>query len=284
MFRRVRRSDEIIGFAFSGGGSRGAVQAGLLRGLTELNVWPRVVAGTSAGAVNAGWFALHPNRLDRLEAIWLQLRTQDVFPGGRVRMLMNLSRGGYVHAADAWERFLRNNIGDACFEDTQIPLAVVAVRLSDGKRVVFESGEIVPAVMASTAIPGVFPPYRIGDELYVDGGVLEYLPVPTALQQGATTIYALDCSWFEVGECRTSSVTDRSARIAARHYADQVVQLPSTRGAAVHLLRPPIPEYDDARDFRHTAEMLQGGYEFAREYVLNGSGNAAGGPTNTSAG
>jgi NTE family protein len=256
----------------------------MLRGLTEAGVRPHVIAGTSAGAVNAGWFALHPNRLDRLEAIWLQLRTQDVFPGGRVRMLMNLTRGGYIHAANGWETFLRANVGDACFEDAQIPLAVVAVRLSDGQRVVFNSGEIVPAVMASTAIPGVFPPYRIGEELYVDGGVLEYLPVPTVLEQGATSIYALDCSWFEKGECRTASVTDRSARIAAQHYADRIVQFPSTRGADVMLLRPPLPEFDDARDFRHTAEMLEGGYTFARDFLTRGVGNPIESPVRTTAG
>ncbi len=267
MFRRFRRSEEVVGFAFSGGGSRGASQAGMLRALTEAGVRPDAMAGTSAGAVNAGWFGLHPHRLDRLEAIWLALRTQDIFPGGRVRMLMNLSRSGYIHAADAWERFLRLHIGSAAFEDAQIPFTVVAVRLSDGKRVVFDSGEIVPAVMASTAIPGVFPPYSIAGELYVDGGVLEYLPIPTILKQGATTIFALDCSWFSREIMKGASVADRSARIAAQAYSDRVCQLPTSRGASIHLLRPPLREYDDARDFRHTAELLEGGFEYARHHL-----------------
>lgn len=284
MFRRFRRPEEVVGFAFSGGGSRGAVQAGMLRALTEAGVHPDVMTGTSAGAVNAGWFGLHPHRLDRLEAIWLELRTQDVFPGGRVRMLMNLSRSGYFHAADAWEKFLRLHIGSATFEDAQIPFAVVAVRLSDGKRVVFDSGEIVPAVMASTAIPGVFPPHAIGDELYVDGGVLEYLPVPTILEQGATTIFALDSSWFSSEVVRGASVVDRAARVAAQAYSDRVCQLPSARGASIHLLRPPLREYDDARDFRHTAELLEGGFDYARDFLaaLAAQGEAA--PPHSTAG
>lgn len=170
MFRRFRRHDDVIGFALSGGGSRSAAHVGALKALLEAGITPHRVAGTSAGAVNAAWIALHPHRLDRLEAIWLSLRRQDVFPGSRLSVVMNLVRRGFVHRADMWEAFLKRHVGEACFEDCQLPCSVTAVQLSDGARVVFEHGGLVPALMASTAIPGVFPPYRIGDELYVDGG------------------------------------------------------------------------------------------------------------------
>src|SRR5690242_5332103 len=105
MFRRQRR-EEVVGFALSGGGARGATQAGALRALTEAGIWPTVVAGTSAGAVNAAWLALYPDRLDRLHEIWLRLRMKDVFPGGRTRMLLNMTRRGYVHHAGMWEEGL----------------------------------------------------------------------------------------------------------------------------------------------------------------------------------
>src|SRR5579864_7051099 len=97
MFGRFRRADDGIGYAFSGGGARTAVQVGMLRALTEAGIRPSLVAGTSAGAVNAAWFALFPERQDRLEEIWLELRTRDIFPGGRLRILYNLARKGYVH-------------------------------------------------------------------------------------------------------------------------------------------------------------------------------------------
>jgi len=267
VIRRERRTEEIIGFALSGGGARGASQAGALKAITEAGIWPQLVAGTSAGAVNAAWLALHPHRLDKLEAIWLALRTQDVFPGNRVRLLLNFTRRGYVHAADAWESFLVQHLGNARFEETELSCAVVAVRLSDGERVVFERGELVPAIMASTAIPGVFPPYCIGGELYVDGGVLEFLPVPTLIERGATVTYAMDSSWFGPMSSEIGAVVDRCSRISARASADMVTSLPSTRGTSVHLLRPELKEFADARDFRHSAELVRAGYDQASQYL-----------------
>jgi NTE family protein len=271
MFGRFRRNEDHVGFALSGGGARGACQVGALKALTEAGIWPHMVAGTSAGAVNAAWFALFPHRLDRLEAIWMALRTRDVFPGNRVRVVVNISRHGYVHGSEQWEAFLRRQVGEARFEDMAIPCSVVAVRLSDGRRVVFDSGEIVPAIMASTAIPGIFPPYRIGDELYVDGGVLEYLPVPTLLERNAATIYALDCSWFGPAASDQGSIVDRCGRIGAAAAVEAVTSISTTRGRKVHLLRPELPEIGDARDFRHTAELILAGYEQAQRYVQNGS-------------
>src|SRR5947209_2974641 len=172
MFRRFRRVEEVTAFALSGGGSRSAAQVGVLKALLDAGVSARLLTGTSAGAVNAVWCALYPDRLDRLEAIWLALRTRDVFPGGRVGALYNMARRGHVYSARAWEAYLRREMGTARFEDMLLPCAVTAVRLSDGKRVILDSGEVVPALMASTAIPGIFPPYAIDGEMYVDGGVL----------------------------------------------------------------------------------------------------------------
>lgn len=267
MFRRFRRTDETIGFALSGGGSRGASQVGGLRALIEAGVSPHLIAGTSAGAVNAAWFGLFPERLDQMEAIWLGLRQRDVFPGGRARMLFNMARRGYVHDSTGWERLLRAHYQDATFEDTSIPCAVVAVRLRDGARVVFDSGPIVPALMASTAIPGVFPAYRIGGELYVDGGLLEYMPVATLLERGATTVYALDCSHYRPDSVDTEPVVDRCGRIAAQASVAALTALSQARGRAVHVLRPELPVLPDGRDFRLTADLVRAGYEYTMEYL-----------------
>jgi NTE family protein len=250
---------------------------GALQALAEVGVRPQVVAGTSAGAVNAAWYALHPQRLDALAAIWLALRRQDIFPGSRVQVLFNLARRGYVHRADRWERFLRNQVGSLRFEDAVLPCAVVAVRLRDGERVAFRSGEVVPALMASTAIPGVFPPYPIDGEMYIDGGVIEPLPIPTVLEMGATTVWALDCSWLGQEPAGPGSTVDRSGRIAARAYVQQQTRLTATRGRIVHLLQPELPEFHDARDFSRTSELIEAGYTHARGYLRAvAKGNEAG--------
>ena len=266
MFGRSRRNHEVIGFALSGGGARAAAQVGALRALTEAGIHPALIAGTSAGAVNAAWYALNPGRLDRLEEIWQGLRRREIFPGGNVRVLYNLARRGYVHEARGWEAFLRQQVGDARFEDAEIQCAAVAVRLADGRVTVFETGEVVPAVMASTAIPGVFPPYRMHGELYVDGGVVEFLPIATLVERGATLVYSVDCSYFLPQE-NDGSVVDRCARIGASASATLALALHATRGNVVHHLRPELPALDDAREFSQSAQLIAIGYDHTRRYL-----------------
>ena len=256
-----------IGFALSGGGSRSASQVGALKALTEVGIWPDALAGTSAGAVNAAWFALHPNELEGHQALWLGLRSRDIFPGNRFRNLLNLARHGYIHGAEAWEAYVRQKFARTRFEDMHFPCSVVAVSLRSGRRVVFDSGEIAPAIMASTAIPGVFPPYRIGNELYVDGGVLEFMPIPSLLERSVTTIYALDCSAFSVNPEPQVSVVDRCARLSATRDVYQSMSLAMAHGCTVHLLRPELPEISDGRHFHRTAEFVLAGYEDARRYL-----------------
>jgi NTE family protein len=267
MFRRSRRTEDVIGLAFSGGGSRGASQLGALKALLESGIEPQLVAGTSAGAVNAAWYALHPDRIEDQELLWRRLRMSDVFPGNRVTVLYNLTRRGYVHEPSAWERMLWREFGRARFEDLQIPCAVSAVNLSTGRRAVLDSGLIVPALMASTAIPGVFPPYRLGSDIYVDGGVLEYLPLDNLFERGATEVFAFDCSSYQMGLDFVDSVADRCGRIAARDAALRTVTLATSQGRHVHLLQPDLPEFADARDFSHTDELIRAGYDHAASYL-----------------
>jgi predicted acylesterase/phospholipase RssA len=210
---------------------------------------------------------MYPQQIDHLEALWLALRTKDVFPSSKLRILLNVTRSGFVHRADAWERFLRGHLADACFEDLSLPCAVVAVRLDDGARIVFDSGPILPALMASTAIPGIFPPYRMGDAHFVDGGLVEYMPVPSLIERGATTIYGLDCSHVGADFSETRRIIDRCARIAAQSWVGSATTLPASRGRTIHVLRPELPELANGTDFGRTAELMLMGYRHAREYI-----------------
>ncbi|MGH2448396.1 MAG: patatin-like phospholipase family protein [Chloroflexota bacterium] len=274
VFRLSRNSDEVIGFALSGGGPRGASQVGALKALSEAGIRAAMVTGSSVGAINAAWYSLFPNRLDRLEALWMGLSRRDIFPGTPPRILLNLARRGYLHSSHSLERFLRRQIGDTTFEQCVIPCVVVAVRLSDGRLTLFDSGEIVPAVMASSSIPGVFPPYRIDDELYVDGGVLEYLPLRPLWERGVSEAYALDCSYFQI-DADPEGVLDRCARISCQKSVDLETSLAATRGRKAHLLRPPLPETSDGRDFSASRELVQAGYSHATEYLRHAMGHAS---------
>ncbi|GAC1469906.1 MAG: patatin-like phospholipase family protein [Chloroflexota bacterium] len=256
-----------VGFALSGGGSRAACEVGMLRALDEAGIHADVLAGTSAGAVIGIWQALFPDRIDRLESIWLSLRTQDVFPGNRLQLLANFVRHGHVHAARSWERFLRRHFEDARFEDLSMPCGVVAVELTTGAVHVFDSGEIVPAVMASTAIPGVFPPVAIEDRMYVDGGLLEYLPVTPLLAHDVDVVYGLDCSYLEPHVGRGWAVMDRCDRISARADADAALGRVSQSDIEMQLLRPPLPDVADPRSFAQSAALIRAGYDYVASYL-----------------
>lgn len=252
-----------VAFALSGGGARAAAQVGLLRALVDQRIHPDMVVGASSGAVNGAWYALHPDRLDDLEEVWLGLTTRGIFPGTLPRFAYNFARHGYMHGIDSWGRILARYFGSTRIEDAAIPLGVVAVRLLDGAAASLESGPTVPALMASTSVPGVFPPQSVAGELYVDGAVVEFLPIPTATKRGATTIYALDCSDYPPGDGRLGLAMDRAGQIGSTAWVRMAVEQARERDVEVHLLRPPLGELYDGRDFRQTKRLITAGFEYA---------------------
>lgn len=181
---------------FSGGGPLGALQVGALRALYEHDVWPHLAVGTSVGALNATWTAFEPNLhgLEHLESIWSNLKDSDLFPGGRfkaswARMLV---RGNRVFENTGLSKLIDRTLGDARFEDAQIPLGVTVTDLETGDERLVSSGPIKRAVLASTSMPGVFPPVDIEGRQYIDGGVANNVPIAPAYAMGGRTIYVMN--------------------------------------------------------------------------------------------
>lgn len=258
-----------VAIALSGGGARGAVQVGMLRALIERGIMPDMVIGASAGAVNGAWYALHPDRLDALEGVWLSLTRRGVFPGTIAHNAYNFMRHGHVHRSTSWQRILRNSFGEERIEDAPVPLTLLTVRLADGEVIRFQSGTVVPVLMASTAVPGLFPPQRLNGDIHVDGAVVEFLPIPTAVDMGATRIYALDCSAYPEGDGRSGLTMDRAAQIAATAWVRLVINEAHTRGVEVIRLRPPLSEVMDGRDFSQTRKLIRSGFEYASSVLAD---------------
>lgn len=151
------------------------------------------VVGSSVGAINAAYYAHNPglDGVRKLETIWRGLDQSSVFP---VRMLDGvralLGRDYLVHPASL-SRLLRQHFPFNRLEQTLIPCHVVTTDLLEGIEVRVSSGELIPALLASTAIPGVFPPVQIGGRFLIDGGAANHTPVSTALDLGATKIVVL---------------------------------------------------------------------------------------------
>lgn len=197
--RLAQRRKDRTAFVLSGGGPYGAIQVGMLKGLFEAGVKPDLVVGTSAGAMNAAFVAIDPSSdgIRRLERIWTSIDDDDLFPGSRnkrnwARLLM---RGNRVFDNTGLASIIIRHLGsDISFEDTQIPLSIVATELGSGAEKIFTSGRLLEPLLASAAMPSIWPPVEIDGKSYVDGGVVNSVPVAPAVAQGASKLYVINCS------------------------------------------------------------------------------------------
>ncbi len=185
-------------FVLSGGGNLGSLQAGMVRALYRQGITPDVIVGTSVGALNGAWLAARGPRADveELVDVWMSMRRADVFPAewfGGIKSLVG--RRDHLISASGLRRVLHRHLGNLKFADMLIPLHVVATDISTGHDVLLSHGDIIDAVCASAAIPGVFPTVRIDGRTLVDGGVVNNCPISQAIELGASTIYVLPCGY-----------------------------------------------------------------------------------------
>lgn len=179
-------------FVLAGGGSLGAVQVGMLEALVEAGERPDIVVGASVGALNAGFFAGDPTArgVARLAEIWRGLRRSDVFPLTVRSALRWLGSADALFESANLRRLIERNLPYGNLEDAPIPVHVVATSLG-GVAVRLSSGPAVEAILASAAIPVVFPSVEIGDQHLMDGAVSGNTPVLTAAELGARRLIVL---------------------------------------------------------------------------------------------
>jgi len=197
--RLAHRRKDNVAFVFSGGGPLGALQVGTLKALFEHDIRPDLAVGTSVGALNATWLSFDPTPegIERLETQWLRMKDSDLFPGGgrfKASWARMLVRGNRIHENIGIRRVIETTLGRPRFEDAQIPLVVTATDLETGDEKIFTSGDIVDPLLASTAMPGIFPPVPIAGRNYIDGGVANNVPISPAAEMGATTVYVMDAT------------------------------------------------------------------------------------------
>lgn len=196
------RSRGRTAFVLGGGGVLGSIQVGQLEALVRAGIVPDVLIGSSVGALNGAAIAARPN-LEGIECLrdtWLGLTAEDIFPGSRISRAVNaIRRGDHLHSNSGIRR-LAGMVQAHSFSELARPLHVCAANLRTGDEHWFTEGPLEPAILASTAIPGVFPPVVVNDERYVDGGVVNNIPVSRAVELGASTIYVLTCGQARASE------------------------------------------------------------------------------------
>ena len=187
-----------VGFVLGGGGSLGAVQVGMLEALTERGVTPDLVIGTSVGSLNGAVIALNPTgAANRLSHAWARITRQQVFPGGLLAQARTLQRTKtHLFPNTGLAAVVADFIGSTTtFADLSLPFAAVATDIATASPLVIRDGLLLPALLASAAIPGIFPPVDLDGHRFYDGGVVANVPLQQALTMGASSLVVLDCTF-----------------------------------------------------------------------------------------
>ncbi|MFE6971684.1 patatin-like phospholipase family protein [Isoptericola sp. NPDC057653] len=269
-----------VAFVLGGGGVRGAVQVGMLQALFEAGVVPDLVVGTSIGAINGAAVAAEPSLdvVDLLGEAWASPTASEVYGEPWYRQLGRLARSRtHLYDPAALRRLIAGTLGDrTTFEDLRVPLVVVAASIERASERWFDSGPLVEAVLASASVPGALPPTEIDGEHYVDGGMVNSIPLGEAVRRGATTVYVLQVGRVEeplTVPTKPSDVARVSFEIARRHRYFR--ELEEARAVAtVHVLPTggSLPGDDRLGAFRKldaTRRRVAQSYAAAREYLAS---------------
>jgi NTE family protein len=238
----------------------------MLRALTRSGIRPDLVVGTSAGAINAYCFAQHPTEkgLDRLQRLWCGVRRRDIFPVNAWHILSGLAgrRDGVVSPRHL-RAFLGRHVGTGALQDTYVPVHIVATDLAAGQPVVLSRGSALEALVASAALPGVFPPVVVDNRTLVDGGVTSDVPIREAEELGATETYVLpSVGPSEPWELPHGAVPVLLQAVSHLFGRAAAADLAEARGQ-VHVLPAPAGGAANPFDFRATAQLVEQSYQAA---------------------
>jgi NTE family protein len=254
----------ITAFVLSGGGNQGVSQVGMLRALLERGIVPDVVIGTSAGALNGAALCTSPTleKIDELEDVWISLTGDKIFPAGAIKRVWNiLRRDDHLISSRGLADVIAAAKPAATFADLQVPLRVVATDLTTGDELLIVNGPLAPALLASAAMPGIFPPVEFNGHVLVDGAVVNLVPISHALAGPVDRIFVLDAS-DPIGERPIRSPLDVVVRAFGisrdLRFELELDWVPDTVEVTV---LPQPPDARDMFDFSGGQELIDTAYE-----------------------
>jgi NTE family protein len=270
----------VIAFVLSGGASLGAIEVGMLRALYEREIAPELIVGASAGAVNGAYIASRPATVQTAESlaeVWLSLRTIVVFPPNPVTAVLGLlGQRDHLVPNDGIKALLEKHMQFERLEDASIPFHVIATDVLNGAERRLSQGDAEAAVLASAAIPGVYPAIEFEGETLVDGGVSDNTPISIAAELGATKIYVLP-----TGIPCTLPTPPKGALQMLVHAITLLINQRLTRDietfsheAELIVLPPPCPNDVLASDFSQARLLIDEGYKNARDALEQGDSTA----------
>ncbi|MCB1109544.1 MAG: patatin-like phospholipase family protein [Chlamydiia bacterium] len=244
-----------VALVLGGGGSKGLAHVGVLYELEQAGIHPDLIVGCSAGAIIGALYADQPH-VKRLENLLIRLRRSDLMDFSLFSSPFGVVKGLLLRG------FLKENLEARTFDQLQIPFIAVATDLSTGELIELGGGELIPAIHASAAVPGVFNPVKYLGRYLVDGGAANPIPVDVAKKYKARVVIAID-----VGEDLSSrepyhffGVARRSLEISHRKLSEYV-----TRNADV-VIRMNFQDLGMFSD-RYNQEIYEQGREKGREMI-----------------
>lgn len=254
----------------------------MLRALTERGIVPDIVLGCSVGALNGAGYCMDPTMegVEQIEEHWRRTTSADLMPSSRIPSAVQLLRkGASLHDNSGLRDGLERLLGPGCrFEDLQLAFQCVATDVEAAVARWFDEGDLVTAILASTALPGVYPPVIIDAEAFIDGGVVDNVPLGRAVELGCRTIYVLHVGPHGRPDAEIRRPLDglRQAYWIARNsgFARDLADLPEKVEAVV--LPPgerPDLKYDD---FSQTEELIAQGHRNAASFLDERAAEAEG--------
>jgi NTE family protein len=274
------RSD--TAFVLGGGGVLGAHEVGMLRALAESSIVPDLILGTSVGAINGALFASDPTTagVDRLSELWRDSNVAELSPSAVLRRIATLARSGtHLESLEVAREHLLAALPVRRVEDLQIRFQCVAASIERAAEHWFITGDLADVVLASCAVPGILPPVKIGEEHFIDGGLVNSIPVARAVALGAKSIYVLQVGRLEKPlkpPKRPWEVGLVAFEVARRHrFAHDLQSLPD--GVQLHVMPTGgsvAPAYNDVtgalrlrRIARTVQTQIDSSYEASLRYL-----------------
>jgi NTE family protein len=265
-------------FVLGGGGLLGAVEVGMLRALFEAGIRPDLLLGTSVGALNGAIVAAHPGDdvVDRLIGLWRSaVGSKEVYGDNAVRQVTRAVRTGtHLYSSRPLRERLAQELGERTFTDLEVEFQCCAASIERAAEHWFTQGRVVDAVVASAAVPGLLRPAVVDGEHYLDGGIVNSIPVGRAVECGATTVYVLQVGRVDrplTPPRRPWEVARVSFEIARRHrFHREMAALPDEVTAHVLPTGSTLPGDDGLlsyRDFSQVTRRIDAAYDACVKYL-----------------
>ena len=260
-------------FVFGGGGLFGASEVGMVRALMETDYRPDLVLGTSVGAINGAAVAADPSPdcVEELTDTWETLNGSELFSGPMKRLRATAASRPYLHAIEPLIALLEDRFAGAGIKELDIPFQCCAASIERAAETWFTEGPVATAVAAACAAPGMYPPVEIDGEHYVDGGLVNTLPIGRAIELGADKIFVMHTGSVEQPLAVPTwpwEVATVAYEIARRHrFATEIAALPKGVEVFVMPAGAGAAAASRSRDTQRVRSRIEEAYQASRAYL-----------------